>query len=140
MRHHVFNAQELKELAEEAGFTVQSYSGRYMYGKECVGIVAENMAAVIPKLMGTAAITWSHEGMSVVELGDRVDSLAELMAEVRLDSMGLDTVLYWPSVEWLDVDEEPVDDTELTEFQRANAAYLARSVTGDPEVIDEPAE
>jgi hypothetical protein len=64
----------LRERLEEAGFETRSYSGRGMFGKECLAVTADSdrdvFAAIEP---------------------------AEIKA-ARIDSMGRRVVAYWPAV------------------------------------------
>ena len=70
-------SKALIDALEEANFEVRSYSGRGLYGKECVSVRDASVwevARAIP------------EDMNV--------------PEHRSDSLGLGNVLYWPSYEW----------------------------------------
>lgn len=65
----------LKELADDVGGRLCSdYSGRGMFGRECVGIVTDSPMHVIEK------------------------AAARGVRGFRTDNMGLDTIVYWPSV------------------------------------------
>jgi hypothetical protein len=67
----------LQERLDQAGIKVRSYSGRGMYGKECLGAVAHSAKDVYAEC-GRANIKTA-----------------------RVDSMGLGVVVYWPSVAWV---------------------------------------
>ena len=67
----------LQERLDQAGINVRSYSGRGMYGKECLGAVV-------------------HSAEDVYAECER----AEIKSACR-DSMGLDVVVYWPSIPWV---------------------------------------
>jgi hypothetical protein len=58
------------------------YSGRGMYGDKCVGIVVEDPSALIE---------------FVLALADSGTDTSWLR-NVRMDSMGMSTIYYWPSV------------------------------------------
>ena len=64
----------LREKLEEAGFSTRSYSGRGMYGVECLGALADTREAIY----------------SVISAKD--------IRAARTDSMGFDVVVYWPQV------------------------------------------
>lgn len=66
---------------ETAGFEPMSYSGRGMYGRQCVGVSAES-----PFEVGVAL------GLA---LGEEARDL-----RVASDTLGRDTVLYFPGVAW----------------------------------------
>lgn len=60
------------------GEIVTDYSGRGMFGAECVGIILENEGDLF----------------TFARLFD--DDLAELLGNPRWDSMGLREIAYWP--------------------------------------------
>lgn len=97
----------VEEVAEEVGGSVRyDYSGRSMYGKECVGIV--------------------------VGYPDEVSRLAadKGLPHPQLDNMGLDYILYWPSIQtYKIIEDEPVEVAPEVE---------AENVTEQEEVEDAP--
>jgi hypothetical protein len=77
---------DIIQALEAADYSVRSYSGRGMYGRSCVGVVIPRGESLIRigVVLGAA-------------LGDDALDLEE-----RTDSMGLDTIVYWPSLRWPD--------------------------------------
>ncbi len=68
------------EALKHEGYNPKSYSGRGMFGKECVSVSDEDMSAwVLANYLGRVGI---------------------YTPEPRQDSLGLDIVLYWPQYEW----------------------------------------
>jgi hypothetical protein len=66
------DAKTLIEEIEETGRKVRSYSGRGMFGRQCVGVAL-----------------------------DRYDYGSDLPDEgQRRDSLGLGEIVYWPSATW----------------------------------------
>lgn len=63
--------EKLISLIEASGREARSYSGRAMYGKECVSVYLE-----------------------------RGDSDSDLPRGARSDCLGRGTVWYWPNVAW----------------------------------------
>jgi len=89
-------ATKVKNVAEEGGLSFRgSYSGRCMYGKACVGVVAEDLSSFL-----------SFFAFLVRCLDD--DNDIEKIANVRQDSMGRQTIYYWPSIE-SEEDEESAE-------------------------------
>ncbi len=82
------NVKILREVAEQTECEFRSdYSGRRMFGRECVGIVCQN-PLVICLLLGKA--------------GFDVDLVVER------DNMGRDTIVYFPELQDdSDEDEDP---------------------------------
>lgn len=87
------DAEKLIEAIEDAGYEARSYSGRGMYGRECVGVVVGvagfRLGAELAKSVAYLAEDDVHEAL---------DELAEL--SVSQDSMGHDVVVYFPGVPW----------------------------------------
>lgn len=72
----------------DAEASIDEYSGRAMYGAQCLGIVTDrNPVAVMMRVV-----------LGLWDCGE--DDLAVWLAErdCRLDSMGLGTVIYWPGI------------------------------------------
>ena len=74
----MIDAQELTDALEDAGFDVEPYSGRAMFGVECVSIRLDSESEL-----------WSL-AYDLAEQGVKVPA-------PRLDSMGRGLVAYWPS-------------------------------------------
>lgn len=66
--------KRLQEAAEEVGGRVRTYSGRFMYGEECLAISGADSTACIK-----AATDRGIRG-------------------ARTDTLGKDTIVYWPGV------------------------------------------
>lgn len=90
----------LTELIEEGlpeGYSIRlNYSGRGMYGKDCVGIVGPNPLKMFCYCAGTCVDVHYDRGDIAVEFFD-------LLSNHKQDSMGRDTIIYFP--EW-NVDED----------------------------------
>jgi len=86
---------------ETEGYTViPNYSGRGMYGKTCFGIICANpikAAMVITRILM----------MDYIDDGEMI--LDTMMNLACSDSMGLDTIIYFPRVS-VDVDEGDDED------------------------------
>lgn len=83
-------AAEIRDCDE---LKARSYSGRAMYGRDCVGVVVPRDVSSF-QLAAAIAVALLFE-----EDGERdVEDLADL--RVCEDSMGLDTIVYFPRVEW----------------------------------------
>lgn len=71
------------EALDDAGFDPASYSGRGMFGKQCVSV--QDVSA------------WKIARELTCET---YDGEFEDLPEPRQDQLGLGFVLYWPSYEW----------------------------------------
>ena len=86
------DSQKFIDTLEECGFEPRSYSGRGMYGKNCIGVATDD----------------------IFDLGFQVESAlsGEDIGHIppcRTDSMGMDTIVYRPDLAW---PEDDSDDTE----------------------------
>lgn len=90
--------EALQGEREGFAYTVRSYSGRGMYGKECLAIVGDDLDAFA---LGVAVGDWlaTHHG-----IGDYS------WPRMQSDSMDRGAVYYWPSEEFVDVEEEEEDE------------------------------
>jgi hypothetical protein len=92
-------AQDLEFAMQDADFELSQirwdYSGRYMYGRTCIGITGSIrdlmrfVLLVMPKIV------------SELETGDRdvIPQVPEEWLDVRSDNMGMDMIFYWPEVQ-----------------------------------------
>lgn len=72
----------------EAG-SIMEYSGRAMYGAQCLGIVTPDVASTF-MILGSALADLGNDGNALTR---------KLLREVRTDSMGRDEiVVYFPSI------------------------------------------
>lgn len=92
---------ELQELAQIAELKVRSYSGRGMFGKECVGISADNVGDTLADLLQAAKDAEDDESVDVV-----IDALRDM----RTDNLGRGVVVYFPSFEWKDEEDEDAEE------------------------------
>lgn len=84
--------EELDEIAQEVqGSFRVNYSGRGMYGDNCVGIVTNSLLEL------GAVITRTIKDEELRE---------ELISNSRTDSMGYDTIVYWTRVTCPDAEED----------------------------------
>ncbi|SHX75028.1 Uncharacterised protein [Mycobacteroides abscessus subsp. abscessus] len=73
--------------------TVQAdYSGRGMYGKECLAVILDD-SNLTPAVTAELAYVLADADDDVADLIDRIWSLP-----TYTDSMGRRTVIYWPNV------------------------------------------
>lgn len=91
---------DIKTLIEElddCGFKVRSYSGRGMYGQECLGITCDNPVETLVSIMELV-----YE-LSVYNDGDNEPQFLDytsLFMSGRTDSMGLSSIIYFPNIKW----------------------------------------
>ncbi len=99
---------------ENADYYPRSYSGRAMYGDQCLGVVCKNVHDVIPKVINELTNELSDENY-MIDKSD-IEEICELLEGAKTDSMGLDSVIYWPGIRWdssfEDSDEGEEDDEE----------------------------
>ncbi|GBD40754.1 hypothetical protein HRbin39_00123 [bacterium HR39] len=73
----------------------RGYSGRGMYGKGCLGVVAEDVGEALARAAEALAEVAEEEGHGVPGFARL---LAQLMREARWDGMGLGVVVYWENL------------------------------------------
>ena len=87
---------KLQELIETVyGVECRSYSGRGMFGRECLAVVNENNE-----------INPFSFGYEIRELSDDYDiEIAKILDNTKTDSFGLSMIYYWPSVPYTSHDK-----------------------------------
>lgn len=79
-------ADRLEDILSEIG-EVRRYSGRGMYGAECPGVILEG------SLIGAAV-----DLLLLTEDRDEQEAIGKVIRGAKTDSMGVDTILYFPKV------------------------------------------
>lgn len=98
--------EHIVELAEAHGYLYEDYSGRSMFGAKCVGIVTSNPTTLISQ------------------------ALASGILDHRTDSMGRDTIVYWPHIQ-MPEPTEPVPPSAAELAQDCLRSYLRGYGRGD---------
>lgn len=77
----------IKDIIEAAGYTTRAYSGRGMYGKECLAVSLD---------ISTQAFY-----ADLLESTDRshTKTITNAMRDGRTDSLGRGIILYFPNIE-----------------------------------------
>lgn len=95
---------KVREAFENAGFETRSYSGRSMYGKECLGIKCDSAIEAIFETI-TEAIIRDTDHVQTIALIDE-------LRDYHIDSLGLGSILYFPNLEW---ENENFEDETIKE-------------------------
>lgn len=104
----------LQVIFEEADFPCRSYSGRAMYGKECLGVTidrGQDMGMLFANIVDGLYEMVAHDHEEDHHEQAFLD-VADAMRAMRTDSMGLGTIVYFPGVDYVSDDEEDDDDTD----------------------------
>lgn len=75
----------------------RSYSGRGMYGKECLGLVG-TISELVNFVIAVTQEVIETEQESDDEYTSPLAEFWEVISHVSLDSMGFDKIFYWPDV------------------------------------------
>lgn len=89
-------AHEANMLSRMEDEKVRSYSGRCMYGRNCLGITCGTPSLVMMRLCEAAAELTRREVDDAEDF--RVSEL--IRDEIREDSMGQESIVYFPRLEW----------------------------------------
>jgi hypothetical protein len=91
--------EKILQAFEDCGLDPRPYSGRGMYGKECLGIVTdENPLEIALMLVSELATAGDYDTPQ-----ETLDALLELLEELRRplsDNLGRGTIVYWPRIKW----------------------------------------
>ena len=84
----------LRNIIEGAGYEARSYSGRGMYGKECLGFTTDDSFMVtMGNILEELAYVHGHE------TEEKLTAFAKVLKNAATDSMGLGTIIYFPRIE-----------------------------------------
>lgn len=81
-------AEFLIEAIAQQGLRPQAYSGRDMYGKQCVGVVVNSQDEL-----------WDL----AFDLGRAQGEDGPKIPPPRTDDLGRKTIVYWPAIAWPEV-------------------------------------
>jgi hypothetical protein len=98
--------QTITETLDDMGIEYRSYSGRGMYGAECLGIDVDHgsnftVASVAAKLV-----------LELMAAGERTAAETVALADIRTDSMGLGAIVYFQDIKWERSTSHPVSEEE----------------------------
>ena len=80
----------LEEVISEAGYESRRYSGRFMYGQECIALATEDASFEVKEVLSeTAESLYRHKQREVC---------LNLIRKMQQDSLGLGFIYYWPTV------------------------------------------
>lgn len=95
----------LQQLCEDAGLDVRTYSGRSMYGKQCLGVQADDgISELYADLFQAAADT----DVDLQEVADDLRGACQ-------DAMGRGSILYFPSIPFCEEEDEGERELESDE-------------------------
>jgi len=83
-----------KALANVSG--AQSYSGRFMFGDKCIGIVTEKEALTRSEIV--EEVKYELDYRDALNVDNFNEVLQFIFRQERSDSFGLDTVIYFPQI------------------------------------------
>ena len=95
--------EDIQETEIEIG--IRSYSGRGMYGDECLAFTTDRYTSL--------GKVFAEILFRVTKFADtEVNEIAACFRGIQSDSMGMGMVYYFPDVEYVDNEDEPVEDNE----------------------------
>jgi hypothetical protein len=83
-----------KMIIGESGYEVRSYSGSGMYGRFCIAFTCNNVYSAIADFIEYCLND------------DELLTLASMVRDIRSDNMGYDTIVYFPSIEWVEAETD----------------------------------
>lgn len=91
----------LQELLEQCGYETCSHAGRYIEGKECLGVIFDgNPTSMLADII--------VDCLDVADEDDQKTILecAKAFKNMRTEHLGRDTYIYFPSIEYVESDDE----------------------------------
>ena len=98
----------LEKFAKYEGISIrEDYSGRGMMGSKCFGFVIESQPYAVMIRFGQFLA--ENEELNTINL------LQSLTDSCRFDNMGYDVIVYFPRVQWMELEEEEEEEFEEEE-------------------------
>lgn len=94
-------SRKLYERLEEEGLNVRDdYSGRFMYGKLCFGVIVSQLATALYDVTEALREIIIKEKRDDLNLAKEAADMLEdgNLTEFRTDNMGLDYIIYFPHI------------------------------------------
>jgi hypothetical protein len=88
--------ETIVKFAEYVGYDVWSYSGRFMYGKKCLGITSNDDTIQFITVLGRTLLYDGYFGEYYLD--DRVETFLDIIEHMKSDEMGKSTIYYWPQI------------------------------------------
>lgn len=85
--------ERICDCIRAAGYSCRSYSGRSMYGRNCLGVGLDQGVSESQFCMDVIKEACTYGPNVMTEVADTI-------AGATTDSMGLGIIVYFPSVEW----------------------------------------
>jgi hypothetical protein len=98
---HIFM---LKDIISEAGYESRSYSGRAMYGKECVGFSTDDdHIRTTVKLLRAARLYLNETFSSTTRREEELGKIEDFLEyDLCVDQLGRGLIYYFRRVTWED--------------------------------------
>lgn len=84
----------IQQILEAAGYETSAYSGRSMYGEECLSVTVERSPF---KLFSDVLDVLSEEN-DVDVINEEIGAVSKAFKEAREDSLGRSTVVHFPRI------------------------------------------
>lgn len=107
MTDYVLHAGIVDEALDRCNAEIRpypAYSGRGMRGEACFGIVSHDARGLIEFVLAVTEVLADESLSDPSGITDRIRDLREAILPVRSDSLGSDTIWYWPHVTLADPD------------------------------------
>ncbi|MEM3368597.1 MAG: hypothetical protein QXP88_00680 [Thermoproteota archaeon] len=96
-----------------------SYSGRFMYGAHCVGIIADSIPEAFAQASDAIFELLTEKG--IYDISEYNYILKLILEDARIDNMGTGYIVYWPSLnipspvdpDYVEAPEEPEKPDEI---------------------------
>ncbi len=114
------NLERIKEIFRDCDLTPRSYSGRGMYGRNCLGVVCGNPMADLLQVVSSVA----ENAEDPQEVADFINTLGR----PSTDNMGRDAIVYFEALPWEDSPDEVVE--EMVDAFGGHEATGSRTLDG----------
>lgn len=90
-----------QDMVEEVGYETRSYSGRGMFGQQCLAIICDNTGKLFSDLIDFVECNFNSE-----ERSDMYSDISQAFSHMKEDTLGRGTVVYFPQIKFQDMESE----------------------------------
>ena len=106
--------QAIECMNDDSG-RARSYSGRGMYGRECLAITSSHETSRVLMFLLECCVQVINDEVPTEEIINKLFEVMDLINNPRADSMGRDNIIYWPSISADSIFTNDDDDTNELE-------------------------
>jgi hypothetical protein len=113
---------EIVQEADRDNLKITPYSGRFMFGKECLGLQCSNLGEALHIIFLMAQEAINNE--------DLLNEIENMIIDTKQDSMGHDMIVYWPNASHNRNDQDKLENDAEEEINDSTGTFESEDIKG----------